>query len=212
MGKKLGWIILLLVVIGAIVIGVIMARKTDGPLSATNIDSSFGKASTTEDITEEKEVAIEEKDNEEIIESNYEKTKVSDGTLYLLDGKEVKTDMVIDEKFYDTTISDIWLNPDNYMNKNIEIEGMYLENSPYTFVGRYSTSNLCPNCPAGYSYFEYQLQGDIDYKFKDEKDWIKVIGILEKGNDETTNYTDYYFLKVLSLEIMNKKGNDTVNN
>lgn len=41
-------------------------------------------------------------------------------------------------------------NPDSYMNKNIEIEGMYLENLPYLFVARYSTSSLCQYCPAGY--------------------------------------------------------------
>ena len=103
-------------------------------------------------------------------------------------------------------------NPDSYMNKNIEIEGMYFENLPYTFVGRYSTSNLCAYCPVGYSYLEYQLKGKIDRKFTEGLEWIKVIGTLAKGNDETSNYQDYYYLEVLSLEVMNKRGQETINN
>ena len=89
---------------------------------------------------------------------------------------------------------------------------MYLENLPYTFVGRYSVSNICVNCAAGYSYIEYQLNGIIDRKFTNEREWIKIIGTLERENDESTNYEDYYYIKVLSLEVMNKKGKDTVKN
>ena len=79
-------------------------------------------------------------------------------------------------------------------------------------VGRYSTNTLCPTCPAGYSVMEYQLQGNLDRNFEDEKDWIKIIGVLEKGNDETTNFQDYYYLKALNLEVMNERGEDKVNN
>ena len=45
--------------------------------------------------------------------------------------------MVIGDNYFDTTINDIYYNADDYYNKNIQIEGMYFENSPYTFVGRY---------------------------------------------------------------------------
>ena len=106
----------------------------------------------------------------------------------------------------------MFLNPENYMEKNIEIEGMYLENLPWTFVGRYSTSNVCVYCPEGYSYFEYQLKGKIDREFTAKEDWIKVIGTLAKGNDETSDYQDYYYIEVLSIEIMNERGLDTVTN
>lgn len=132
--------------------------------------------------------------------------------LYSLDGKKTKSDLVIGDNYYDTTINDIYLNPDNYMNKNIEIEGMYLSNPPYTFVGRFSTSNLCPYCPTGLSYIEFVLDGKIDRNFTDEEDWIKIIGTLEKGNDESSAYQDYYYLKVINLEVMNEKGLDTVKN
>ena len=135
-----------------------------------------------------------------------------DGTLYSFDGKQITADVVLTDNYYDTTINDMWLNPDSYIGKTVQIEGMYLENLPYTFVGRYSESNLCPNCPAGYSYFEYQLNGELNRKFTDEKEWIKVIGKFAVGNDASTNYTDFYYLDVLTLEVMNERGQDTVNN
>ena len=40
----------------------------------------------------------------------------------------------------------------------------------------------------------------------------EVIGTLAVGNDITSNYTDYYYLKALSIEVMNEKGQETVNN
>ena len=142
----------------------------------------------------------------------YEKIELEDGTLYAIDGKQLKSDVVLGDNYFDTTINDIFLNPNSYYNKNIEIEGMYLTNAPYTFVGRYSTSNLCPYCPMGYSYFEYQLKGKIDADLTEEESWIKVIGKLKRGNDATSNYEDYYYISVDNFEIMNEKGQDTVNN
>ena len=64
----------------------------------------------------------------------------------------------------------------------------------------------------GYSYFEYQLKGTIDRKFTEESDWIKIIGRLAKGNDASSYYQDYYHLEVLSLEVMNEKGQTTISN
>ena len=46
----------------------------------------------------------------------------------------------------------------------------------------------------------------------EEESWIKVIGTLEKGNDETSYYQDFYYLKALSIEVMNERGLETVQN
>jgi hypothetical protein len=59
---------------------------------------------------------------------------------------------------------------------------------------------------------EFQLKGTIDRTFTAKDDWIKVIGTLAKGNDETSDFQDYYYLEVLSIEVMNERGVDTVNN
>ena len=230
MNKKILWIVLLAVILIALVVGLVISRKQEAKVPTQN--NPFNKDTNTvqNEVVENKvENAVEntttEEDNTvetEKTESNskFIKTVESDGVLYSKEGKKVKADVVIGDKYFDTTINDIWTNPDSYKNKTIEIEGMYLENKyknsknepvTLTFVGRYTTSNLCPNCPPGYSYFEYELKDDLGYEFKDSNDWIKVVGTPHLGKDSDTG-EEYYYLEVLSLEVMNEKGNDTVNN
>ena len=52
--------------------------------------------------------------------------------------------------------------------------------------------------------------------FLDKKTYVKqaeqVIGKLKKGNDATSNFEDYYYISVENFEIMNERGQDTVNN
>ena len=197
--KRVLWIILLIIFIVAIVLIIKFANSKSSTNDANIVDNTYNKNSNA--IVEEK-----------MDEAQYQKIELDDGILYSIDGKQYQSDIVIGDNYYDTTINDMFLNPENYMEKNIEIEGMYLENLPWTFVGRYSTSNVCVYCPEGYSYFEYQLKGKIDREFTAKEDWIKVIGTLAKGNDETSDYQDYYYLEVLSIEIMNERGLETVTN
>jgi len=206
--KKLLWIIILIVFIIAVGVAIYFANTKGNKQNSNVVDNTYNKnMNVVNEMNENKE--IEEETTETVV---YQKKELDDGILYSIDGKEYKSDIVIGENYYDTTINDIYLNPENYMNKNIEIEGMYLENLPWTFVGRYSTSNVCVYCPEGYSYMEYQLKGNIDREFTAKDDWIKVIGTLAKGNDETSDFQDYYYLEVLSIEVMNERGVDTVNN
>ena len=197
--KRVLWIILLIIFIVAIVLLIKLANSKSSTNDANIVDNTYNKNSNA---------IVEEKTDE----AQYQKVELDDGILYSIDGKQYQSDIVIGDNYYDTTINDMFLNPENYMEKNIEIEGMYLENLPWTFVGRYSTSNVCVYCPEGYSYFEYQLKGKIDREFTAKEDWIKVIGTLAKGNDETSDYQDYYYIEVLSIEIMNERGLDTVTN
>ena len=197
--KRVLWIILLIIFIVAIVLIIKLANSKSSTNDANIVDNTYNKNSNA---------IVEEKTDE----AQYQKVELDDGILYSIDGKQYQSDIVIGDNYYDTTINDMFLNPENYMEKNIEIEGMYLENLPWTFVGRYSTSNVCVYCPEGYSYFEYQLKGKIDREFTAKEDWIKVIGTLAKGNDETSDYQDYYYLEVLSIEIMNERGLETVTN
>ena len=41
---------------------------------------------------------------------------------------------------------------------------------------------------------------------------IELTFLLGPGNDASSNYQDFYYLEVLSLEVMNEKGQTTVNN
>lgn len=198
--KKIGWIILLITII--VLIFVVIGSSNKKEEQDNNIAENLI-------VTEHSKVEEKENKNEELKELTISNS--SDGTLYSTTNQEIKADIIVGDNYYDTQIADISLNFSSYKGKTIEIEGMYLANGPYTFVGRYSTSNLCPDCPAGYSYFEYQLNGSNLPELEDEEDWIKVIGTLKEGYDEVLKI-EYYYIDVISLEIMNERGLDTVSN
>lgn len=151
---------------------------------------------TTENVTVEKEVVAATE------------TKLADGIKYSISNKEIKPEVVLKDNYYDTVIADMNLNFENYEGKTIQMDGLYFENGQYTFVGRYSTSNVCPACPAGYAYFEYEWHGDKEIELTDSESWIKVIGTLKKGNDGV----EYYYIDADSIEVMNEKGVETVSN
>lgn len=204
--NKIIWILLLIVFLIVVIALGINVNKKDENKNETNTQVSSARTSNIDKNTVNEDISS----NNET--TDYIKKQLNDGVLYSKNGEEYKADIVVGDNYFDTTINDMYLNSETYKNKKIEVEGFYLSNSPYTFVGRYSTSNMCAYCPTGYSYIEYALDGKIDRNFTDEEDWIKIIGTLEVGNDADSNYEDFYYLKVLSLEVMNERGNDTVNN
>lgn len=197
--EKILWIVILVLFIVAVVLGVVFLKPKDNANSVPTLQKGT--------VANDRKVG----------NTTYQKVELDDGVLYSATGEKVEADMVIGDNYFDTTMNDMMINFDKYKGKKIEIEGMYLENGPYTFVGRYSTSNLCQYCPTGYSYMEYELDGEIDKQFTNEKEWIKVVGTFEKGQDnygteEKPDYQDYYYIKVLSLQVMNERGQETVNN
>lgn len=113
-----------------------------------------------------------------------------------------KADIVMQDNYFITQINDIYINPDQYLGKTIEIEGFPMSYLQYKFVGRYG-----PGCCAndGYAYLEYEYSEQLE--LVDEKDWIKVKGTIEKGND---NGQPYIYIKATSVEKMDTRGNDTV--
>ena len=192
--KKIFLIILLFSIIGVVAFVIVNSNKKEQSVSSLN-DTLTSEHSAIENDTTT--------DSNSVIVSN-----LSDGTLYSTTNEKINADIVVGDNYFDTQIADINLNFSSYEGKTIEIEGMYLTNTPYTFVGRYSTSNLCP---PGYSFFEYQFDTNELPVLKDEQDWLKVIGTLTKGYDDNTS-SDYYYIDVISLEVMNQKGLDTVSN
>lgn len=202
--KKIVLIIVLIIILAGIVLIVVNSSSgkkevKTGNSNKTSVTKTNGAQSTNSNNT-----TVKVSDNTK----NVTKTELSDGTLYSLTDEKVVPDIVVGDKFYDTQIADMTMNFNNYEGKTIEIEGYHLTNGPYTFVGRYSLSNLCADCPAGYSYFEYEWKGNEKVNLKEEDDWIKVVGKLKRGNDGT----EYYYIDVLSLEVMKEKGLDTVSN
>jgi len=200
--KKIGLIIALIIIIVGIVFVV--------------VNSSSGKKEEKTSVANSISKVTGESDNIEIENTSRETkattvTTLSDGVKYSVTDEEIAPEVVLGDNYFDTQIADINFNFDQYENKTIEIEGLYFENpfedTVYTFVGRYSISNMCPTCPAGYSYFEYEWHGD-EISLTDSDTWIKIIGTLKKGFDGV----EYYYIDAQSIEVMNEKGLETVSN
>lgn len=200
--KKVGLILLLVVIVVVIV------------LVAVNASSGKKEEKTNSDSGKISKVSQDNNQNTQVNQESTEDqtkiiiTKMDDGTKYAVTEEDIKPEIVLGDNYFDTQITDISLNFNKYEGKTIEIEGLYFENTPYTFIGRYSTSNMCPTCPTGISYFEYEWKGDQKIPVTQENEWIKVIGTLKKGFDQV----EYYYIDVASIEIMNEKGMDTVSN
>ncbi len=203
--KKIIYIVLLILVLAVVGIFVFITVNRTERLDVTNSNDSTNlgkKGEGSENVEEtssnkgEKEVTVNELD---------------DGTLYSVTDEDIVADIIIGDNYFDTQIADISLNFSKYKGKTIEIEGMYLTNNPYTFVGRYSTANLCADCPQGYSYIEYEWKGDTAPELKEEESWLKVKGTLKSAYDIFSR-SEYYYIDVLSLEVMKEQGLKTVNN
>ena len=101
----------------------------------------------------------------------------------------------IKDKLFIAQCNDIYLNPDEYKNKIIKLEGIYIENvdentgSTYNFVIRYGPG-CCGN--DGVAGFEILFDGDKP----EPNDWIEVIGAVEIIEE---NGSEYVLLRLTEL-------------
>ncbi len=131
---------------------------------------------------------------------------------YISDEAAVQTDenasgiVEIKEKLFIAQCNDIYLNPDDYKNKTIKLEGLYNE---YTDLETGKTKSYVirygPGCCGndGVAGFEILFEGD---KPKAE-DWIEVAGIIQMMEE---NGVKYVALKLSSLKILDVRGAETV--
>lgn len=116
-------------------------------------------------------------------------------------------DTVVGDKYYATQINDWYANFSEYEGQTVEIEGYYIDYAPYTFIGRLGPA--CQYCQGGYVCFEFVTNEELS-KFKSESDWIKIKGILRKGDDSSAG--EFYYIEALSIEKMDEVGKATVTN
>lgn len=221
--RKIIWAILLVIVLISVVTLAVRLKPRDKsndnkvtvkkPKAAEeNLKKENVKLETEENKQEQQENKNKEKEKEEYI-----RKELQEGILYSKTGEKITADKIIPTEYFDTTINDMYVCPDKYENKNIEIEGLFLTSDNETFVGRISTVTTCPYCAGGFSYLEYKFDGNIKEELKDQDTWIKVIGTWEKekvnyGTEEHPYYDDNYYLKVKTIEVMHEKGQTTIKN
>ena len=110
------------------------------------------------------------------------------------------------EELFVTQINDIYINTDDYMNKNIKLQGFYLiseyNGNYYDNVVRNGPGCCTTDSLAG---FEFYWDGQLP----EENDWIEVVGTLEWITDEDDG-VEYLRLNLSSLTVMEERGLETV--
>jgi uncharacterized membrane protein YcgQ (UPF0703/DUF1980 family) len=125
---------------------------------------------------------------------------------------EVSGDNILEikEKMFISQVNDIYLNTEDYLGKTIKLQGLFkeeqpYEGDPYCFVLRYG-----PGC-CGYD-------GNVGFEIKWDKSraqpypkvdsWIETTGILKQYEED--GYAQYLYLDLISLNVLNKRGAETV--
>jgi len=114
----------------------------------------------------------------------------------------------IKEKMFIAQCNDIYLNPEDYKNKTIKLEGIYDEytdpdtNKTYYYVIRYGPG-CCGN--DGVAGFEILYDGD----FPKLNDWIEVMGKIEFIKEDDA---EYVALRLSKLTVLDVRGAETVSN
>jgi uncharacterized membrane protein YcgQ (UPF0703/DUF1980 family) len=95
------------------------------------------------------------------------------------------------------------LNPDEYADKLVKLQGMYIEEEDYRGIYRRT-----PGCCGDDGSIGFKIVFDGAPPKND--DWIEVVGSVVISEDE--NAYDYIYLKLESITVMSKRGREFVAN
>jgi uncharacterized membrane protein YcgQ (UPF0703/DUF1980 family) len=115
----------------------------------------------------------------------------------------------IKEKLFIAQTNDVYLNPDEYMGRQIKLEGLFKtdkytgDDRSYCFVLRYG-----PGCCGfdGTAGFEVSWP-DGKNEYPTDNDWVEAVGVLDSYDED--GYP-YIYLALESLKVMDARGAETV--
>jgi len=117
--------------------------------------------------------------------------------------------IVIKEKMFISQVNDVYVNKDDYLGKKIKLEGIFLteqgDDKTYCFVLRYG-----PGC-CGYDGnvgFEVAWDKKKNKRYPVDNSWVEATGELKTYEED--GYTDYLYLDLISLNVLSKRGTETV--
>ena len=110
----------------------------------------------------------------------------------------------IKEKMFVAQTNEIYLNCQDYLGKTFSYEGLFLtsdyDDRTYYYVARYGPGCCGYDATAG---FEVVWDGE----FPELEDWVHAVGILEMYEEDGAEYLQ---LRLNSLEVLDKRGTETV--
>jgi len=136
--------------------------------------------------------------NEESI--SFQRPALNDGTI------EIR------EKMFATQVSDVYLNAEDYLGKTIKLEGLfkselyYGKEEPYCFVIRYGPGGCCGmDANIGFE-VAWAKENAKPYPLVDS--WVEATGVLKTYEED--GYANYLYLDLSSLNVLSRRGAETV--
>jgi putative membrane protein len=167
-------------------------------LQPANKEEKTIESQEVETRQEEQVISGEEAREEELKDKNKESFSKT----------EDQEAITITEKMYVSYINDIYTNPEKYLGKRIQIEGMYTLNyydetdTTYHYV--YRVGPGCCGNDGSMCGFEFLTTGDLPV----ENDWIEVVGTLEQYEE---NGDVYLTLNDSTVTVKQERGKENVN-
>jgi len=139
---------------------------------------------------------------------NYVRTKNQNvGYASLASTKEI---VEIKEKMFIAQVNDVYLNADDYLGKTVKLEGVFKQDEgydkTYSFVLRYG-----PGCCGtdGNVGFEVAWADEKAKPYPAVGSWVEATGVL-KTYEEDDGFMQYLYLDLASLNVLSKRGAETV--
>jgi uncharacterized membrane protein YcgQ (UPF0703/DUF1980 family) len=130
----------------------------------------------------------------------FRRPAVGDGTI------EIK------EKMFATQVTDVYLNAEDYLGKTIKLEGLfkselyYGKDEPYCFVVRYGPGGCCGmDANVGFE-VAWAKENARPYPVVDS--WVEATGVLKTYEED--GYSKYLYLDLSSLNVLSRRGAETV--
>jgi putative membrane protein len=118
----------------------------------------------------------------------------------------------IREKMFATQVSDVYLNAEDYLGKTIKLEGLfkselyYGKEEPYCFVIRYGPGGCCGmDANVGFE-VAWAKENAKPYPVVDS--WVEATGVLKTYEED--GYSNYLYLDLSSLNVLSRRGAETV--
>jgi len=112
----------------------------------------------------------------------------------------------IREKMFVAQVSDVYINPEDYIGRTIKLEGIFKKEDPYSFVVRYGPGCCGDDANVG---FEVAWDSEQIKPYPAIDSWVEAIGVL-KTYKEAGYASDYLYLDLVSLNVLNERGAEIV--
>ena len=115
----------------------------------------------------------------------------------------------IREKMFIEQCNDIYLNPDDYLDHMIKLEGIYEEEQEESHTFRY-VIRYGPGCCGNDGVAGFEVLVDAMSPMPRQGDWVEAIGSIQRLKDPDD--LEYIVLKLSQLEVKEERGAEYVSN